>query len=309
MANHNVKRLHEKNLLANAGSLTVTAALLIAELNIPVRAQSRSSIQPAAKVVSKLEVASIKPCKSLQGMRGGVTSSSPGRLDVNCWTVANLIRQAYLGYANGRRNPTSVLSTPIEGGPAWIHSDPYNIRAKAEQATSEEVMRGPVLQVLLEERFRLKIHFGTRQIPIYVLAVAKNGPKLRLFQEGSCIPYDFTKVPRPRQPGECTSRITRRGATLVVDMQGLTIDEFIEGHLSRVDRLVVNKTGIAGRYDFHLEYMPDERTGGPPAPENADELGASLFASLQEQLGLKLEPARGSGDILVIDHIEKPSEN
>lgn len=300
-----------KNILrASVGLLALTVALAMGVMNAPMGAQSQSSIQFGATAAPRFEVAAIKPCKSLDGKRGGITSSSPGRLDINCWTVANLIRQAYLAYANGRRNPSSALSTPLQGGPAWIDSDPYSIHAKAEQVVREEMLRGPMLQALLKERFQLKIHFATRQIPVYVLSVAKNGPKLRPFHEGSCIPIDFTKVPRPpRQPGECASRITRRGATLMVDMQGFTLDEFIEGHLSRVDRPVVNKTGIAGRFDFHLEYVSDERTGGPPPAEHADEVGPSLFTSLQEQLGLKLGPAKGTGDLLVIDHVEKPSEN
>jgi bla regulator protein BlaR1 len=311
MTNPRTNRVHrrKKILLGSAGLLAVIMPLVLGAMDAPLGAQTQSPIHFGATAVPRFEVAAITPCKSLEGRRGGITSSSPGRLDINCWTVANLIRHAYLAYANGRRNPASALSTPLQGGPAWIDSAPYTIHAKAEQVVHEEMLRGPMLQALLEQRFQLKIHFGTTHMPVYALSVAKNGPKLRPFREGSCIPIDSTKVPRPRQPGECAPRITRRGATIVVDMQGFTLDEFIEGHLGRVDRPVVNKTGIAGRFDFHLEYVPDERTGGPPPSEYADEIGPSLFTSLQEQLGLKLEPAMGLGDRLIIDHVEKPSEN
>jgi uncharacterized protein (TIGR03435 family) len=229
---------------------------------------------------------------------------------MNCWTLANLIRQAYLAYANGRRNPVSALDAPITGGPAWIHSDPYSIHAKTEEKEGDEMLRGPMLQALLEERFKLKIRLGSREIPVYALTVAKNGPKLHRFQAGSCVPIDFTKGPRPpREAGQCTSRVTRRGETIVVEMKGLTLDEFIERHLGRADRPVVNKTGLGGRFDFHLEYVPDERSGGTPTGTSSDEAGPSMFGALQAQLGLRLEPAKGAGQVLVIESVERPSDN
>lgn len=238
------------------------------------------------------------------------TQYDPGRLSVDCWSVENLIFDAYLVNANGsHHNPASVARTPIEGGPAWLGSDRYSINAKPEEPEPEEMLRGPMLQALLEERFKLKIHFRTTEIPVYELTVAKSGLKLRPFHEGSCRPIDLKGPRPPREPGQCALKVTSRGATLVVEMQGLTIDEFIDMHIGRVDRPVVNKTGIAGRFDFHLEYVPDERTGGSPPGEFADEVGPSMFSALQQQLGLNLGAAKGSGRVLVIDHIERPTEN
>ena len=88
---------------------------------------------------------------------------------------------------------------------------------------------------------------------------------------------------------------------------GMSIDEFLKYKFPRLDRPVVNKTGITGRFDFHLEFALDEITGGGAAP--AETAGPSIFTALERQLGLKLEPAKAPGDFIVIDHVERPSPN
>src|SRR6266700_7080924 len=105
--------------------------------------------QPTAAARPKFEVVSIKRCENLQpGARGGGGNSSPGRLNVNCQTVAGLIQTAYGLFANGHFNSPPI--SPISGGPDWIHAERYTINAKAESHASTEMMQGPMLQVLLE---------------------------------------------------------------------------------------------------------------------------------------------------------------
>jgi uncharacterized protein (TIGR03435 family) len=107
-------------------------------------------------------------------------------------------------YANGVADdkPGLVYTTPIGGGPAWINSARYTIEAKAEADTSRGMMQGPMLQALLEDRFKVRIHRGTREVPVYELIAAKGGPKLTPFQEGSCMPPVITFPPTPPPAGE-----------------------------------------------------------------------------------------------------------
>lgn len=273
--------------------------------------QSALEAQSAPAAPPKFEVASIRPCKIADGERSGGGNSSPGRLNIKCTTVRGLINQAYLLFANGQFRVG--LPPPIEGGPAWINSEAYEINAKAEGAPRLEMMNGPMLQALLEDRFMLKVHRQTKEVPVYALTVAKGGPKLQPFISGSCTPVDRTKFapfyPLPRSDQiarNCHARGSRDGLNVKVDAQGMSLDEFallfLDSHT--VDRPVINQTGITGRFDFQLEYLPDS------AVLNAEPGGGpSIFTALQEQLGLKLEPARGPGEFLVIDGIERPSEN
>jgi len=227
----------------------------------------------------------------------------------------DLIKGAYVLFANGHVNPRSRV--PVEGGPAWINSVRYQIDAKANGAIGQGMMRGPMLQTLLEDRFKLKIHHEAREVPAYALTVAKGGLKLHPFQEGSCIPRNFTLFfeqfpPQPfpeLPPGQkyCGGGATEKGANVTLEAIGMSIDDFIKYSLPELDRAVVNKTGITGLFDFHLEYAPDEPTGAGATP--AEVAGPSIFTALERQLGLKPELTRAPGDFFVIDHVERPSAN
>ncbi len=180
-------------------------------------------------------------------------------------------------------------------------------------------MRGPMMQALLEDRFQLKLHRETREAPVYELVAAKGSPKLQPFQEGSCAPADSTLAPGATPPRKrCDFSVTRGKTTdLAIHVQGASLQglAFLLG-LS-VDRPVVDKTGITGLYDFNLEFGKDETTAlrqcRPPEPgavgAQQPASGPSIFTAMQEQLGLKLESGKGSREVLVIDHIERPSEN
>ena len=205
------------------------------------------------------------------------------------------------------------MVVPIEAGPAWINSERYTIEAKADVVPSQGMMHGPLLRALLEDRFHLKIHRETREIPVYALTVAKGGLKLKPFQEGSCTPIDFDAffaqfppplLPEPPQGKRyCTTRGTSKGLNNLVEAEGMSLDLFTRDYLGRLDRPVINRTGVAGLFNFLLEFAPDDAPADDPA-------GApSIFTALQQQLGLKLEASRGPGEFLVIDGVERPSEN
>jgi uncharacterized protein (TIGR03435 family) len=271
-------------------------------------------------IAPAFEVASIKVCRTglVPDARSGGGNSSPEALDINCQTVRGLIQMAYVAFATGTR--VTPASTPIEGGPSWINSERYDVKAKAEGIQNQILMHGPMLQSLLEDRFKLKIHRETKDIPIYALTVAKGGPKLPVSKEAACNLYDIAATFPPPPPPEnpCRNRGTMNQGILTIDAQANTLDDFAKFVLGVMDRPVVNKTGIKGRFDFYIAYTPDDTsspmssragTAGGGTGAALDLSGPSIFTALQEQLGLKLAPARRPGDLLVIDSVERPSEN
>jgi len=195
--------------------------------------------------------------------------------------------------------------TPIDGGPSWIHSVFYEINAKAEGNPSVATMRGAMMQYLLEEYFHLKIHLETTDGPVYFLSAARGGPKLHLFTEGSCTPYSTSPRP-PLGPGQeyCGSNISALSLGSV-EAQGATLDDFSKLLRPVLDRPVINKTGITGRFDIDVTFSREETQPGTSDPTGFP----SIFTALEEQLGLKLEPGKGPVDRFVIDRIERPSEN
>ena len=111
--------------------------------------------------------------------RGGGVKVTPGRMALNCQTVDAFIGWAYVQYAGGRANPIYAVSeagTAVEGGPSWVRSDRYTIEAAANGAPNDHMMQGPMLQTILEDRFKVKVHFETREVPVYHLTVAPGGP-------------------------------------------------------------------------------------------------------------------------------------
>jgi uncharacterized protein (TIGR03435 family) len=318
--------------LAMAAFVALTGLVVVGAVAAPLlRAQT-----PAAEA-PKWEVVSVKPCApsngSGRGRNGGPgggppTSFSPDRMTLNCQTVMQLIRDAYVVYADGLHF-FPLAYVPIEGAPAWINSERYSIEAKAEGTASRIMMQGPMLQALLEDRFKLKIHRETREVPVYALTVAKGGPKIRPHEDGSCIPLlDTDNRPLPGQPFPTPppgKRYCKYGGGLfgpdavniVFDFEGVTIDDmcrnFLNGRNGELERPVIDKTGLAGKFDIHLEFAPSEATRQQFAEITGTPMGEptapSIFTAVQEQLGLRLEPTKGPGEFLVIDSVERPSPN
>jgi len=250
----------------------------------------------------RFEVASVKPCDAgaSEGFRGAGGISSPGMLSLNCLTLRNFIVRAYVYYRDGHFSLARPLP-PIEGAPGWMDSDRYTITAKPEGAVSEEIANGPMLQALLEDRFKLAIRRETKQVPVYEMTAARGGARLLPFVPGACIPLDWSNPPKapehPSDPKPCPCDRTRKDTDIVIECKAVTLDMFSILFL-RLDHLVINKTGISGLLNFHFEYPAEE--SGQTSPS---------FAALQQQLGLRLVSAKGPGEFLVIDHVERPSAN
>ena len=261
-------------------------------------------------------MASIKPtarCDNAEAQAKPGGGQTPGRLHL-CGQLAFFIQSSFDVYTQGRGlNPgvmTAAWTARIEGAPAWLNSDLYEIDAKAEGNPPRIVMSGPMLQAFFADRLKLKTHFETRNVPVYELTAAKGGPKLQR-SNTDCVQLDPTKPPiQPTAPGQASPKLCGgfaigRGT---LDFTEMTISDFSQ-YLGRniVRRPIIDKVGMAGRFDFHLMFTPDENT--PLLHRAGDETGPSIFTAMQEQLGLKLEPATGPQEILVIDSVERPSDN
>jgi uncharacterized protein (TIGR03435 family) len=227
---------------------------------------------------------------------------NPGRFTVSNTPLRTLIRNAY-----------RVPDFTISGSPAWMNSDRYDIEAKVEgELKGDDLLL--VLKTLLEERFHLKVHRETKDGLVYMLTVAKGGPKL---QPSNCVAVDPTHIPPPAAPAEKLPEICGlnkgggSGPSRMLNMVGLRMDEpnavaTVPGltfyFASILERTVIDKTGLSGRFDVHLEYAADSNAPLDDAPP-------SIFTAVQEQLGLKLESGKGPVETLVIDHVERPTEN
>lgn len=252
----------------------------------------------------RFEVSSVKRCQNAPKISG--FRIAPGSLQAMCLPVKFMMQAAYA--------PSPDASVPISGGPAWLDTDPYDVEAKAGGNPSRDMMIGLMLRELLAERFKLRVHRESKEVPVYELRVAKSGSKVQAFREGSCATADpgKTVAPSMKGPPVCGSMTMRLNAgNLVLDVHKRSLAEF--SRQLHLDRPVIDKTGLDGLFDFHLEFASDGTTAGffppgftPPAPVDG---AVSIFTAIQEQLGLKLEPARGPGETIVIDNVERPSED
>lgn len=265
----------------------------------------------------QFEVASVKRNTACGTRRGGARPGSPGRINLECQTLMGLIMTSYGVFADGMTISTTMPD--ITGGPGWVVSDPYDVAAKAEDDAPFPRMAGPMLRALLEDRFKLRVHRETKEVPVYFLTVVKNGPKLESAKEGSCVPMDPSHPPAPiatpgqPRPNYCGSGYRLTGSTITVISHGGTMKQLTDVVLSRmVDRPVIDKTGLGGRYDFQIEFDLGQEGGGADAPGASQPNGPgapSIFEVLQAKLGLKLEMGKGQVEVLVIDHAERPTEN
>jgi uncharacterized protein (TIGR03435 family) len=210
-------------------------------------------------------------------------------------TITNYRLQFLIPYA------FHIPAYALAGAPAWLDSNKYDIIARAPAGSSDDQLR-LMLQQLLMERFKLQFHRENKDLAGYALVLAKDGPK-------------FTIEKQPDQPGKDDGRVgagrgMARGHMVPASSLALTLGLYL-------GRPVLDQTGIDGPFNFELHWTPDEterQPGSPPPaaepPASNEPTGPSLFAAIQEQLGLKLNSQRTSVEMLVIDHLQEiPTEN
>ena len=308
----------KKAALTAAGTAALALPVILGMINAPaIRAQSSSSGNSARVASPKFEVVSIKPCKSsdpFPGGRGGGSGPSPGRLHLECANVGNVIKRAYLQFPNGEKDG-QMPSRPADkvlGIPLWIDSDHYTIDAKTETPQPSAVLLGPMMQGLLEDRFKLRIHRETRVLPVYELRVAKAGVTLPPAKGGNCLVVDSDNPPPPLpEPGQPMPAIC--GGFHGRYMYSTTMRGLGQQLSFRTDRDVVDKTGLAGTFDLDFGRSPDLVSPIPeegfPGLRNPNDRVSAFYLDSLSRLGLKLVPAKGPTTVMVIDHIERPSGN
>ena len=235
------------------------------------------------------DVVSIKPSDPLSnGMRVGISPS--GTFEAKGVTLLDLISQAY-----------DVRVFQIVGATGWMGTDKYEIVTKDEaKGPSEsdlkemsdkqrEQVRDRLLgklRIMLSDRYRLKFHRETKEMPVYGLTIAKGGVKLEAAAEGD------------NSESRMNGSRTEEGKSSLTG-KNLPLENLARFLSNQTARPVIDQTGLAGKYNFKMIYAPDMN----------DLTGPSIFTALQEQLGLKLESQKGPADVLVIDSVQKPSEN
>ena len=298
-------------LVAVAGAVAVAIVLTMSPLQMV--AAPPSSTPGAVASIPKWEAVSIKRCTNattaLQG-RGAGFSQSPNRQTWNCVPVSTLINVAYSIFASGH-SKLPPYPVPIERLPSWADSERYTVEAKAEGSPGTGIMRGPMLQALLEDRFALKIRRETREGRVYLMTVAKGGPKLPPFQ-GACTPISLAHpAPIPAGQNSCRASFQAKGANQMFDDPGFDMDSFALWitRAGGFDGPLLNKTGLTGYFHFHVEFLSNRKPGDPGFTPTNDPPFPSVFTAMQQQLGLKLEVGQGPREFLVVDHLEKPSED
>ncbi len=241
----------------------------------------------AANADPAFDVATIKPSRPDERLSILVNPSGT-QFTTTDTTLTNLVTFAY-----------GIHPRQVTGGPAWLETEKYDLLARPDVAgmPNEKQLRSMV-QKLLADRFKLAFHRDQKELAVYAIVLGKTGPKLTK-SEG-----DPNGLPGLGFGG--LGRFRGRN-TSIADFAGLM-------QTLVLDRPVVDQTGLHDRYDFTLNWTPDETqfgglTGQLPAPSDKADVPPDLYTAIQQQLGLKIDPTKASVEVLVIDHVEKPSAN
>jgi uncharacterized protein (TIGR03435 family) len=204
----------------------------------------------------------------------------------------------------------------ISGGPSWVATDRYDVSAKTGELSLSDERYRFMLQAMLQDRFQLAAHRESKEMTVYALVVAgnaagKNGLRLGAAKEGACAP------PAVPPPPPSAQRLPICGGFNITASRllgyGVTTGRLADALTNIVGRPVIDKTRYTGTFDVQLDFTRESTVFNAPAtgPEaaNGAATAPSIFTALQEQLGLKLESQKGTVEVLVIDHAEKPSEN
>jgi uncharacterized protein (TIGR03435 family) len=285
-------------LLVNAAALVAVAAPAALGL------MNSSQDQGAGDVPSyHFEVSTIKP-NNTRISRGFMPGFTADGYRADLVPLMLLIRQAY-----------GVQGFQVAGGPEWINTEFYNVEAKMDGSTAEalsklrpdqlKIARQKMLQLLLEERFGLKVHRGTKDGSVYLLVVAKGGSKLHEPKPGDD-PGVLTA------DGGATQGYAQKTPTGLI-VRGLSAPRIAILLSQQVKRPVVDKTGLTGTYNFTLDWAQELAVTAAHDGEESDVApdpgGVSILTAIQQQLGLKLEPGKGPVEVIVIDHADRPSGN
>ena len=269
-------------------------ALLFAAVLAASVIRAQNSANPASAAALTFDVASIRENTTSTDDHHHIYNDP----SVSHFRTVNLSVKDLIQFAYG------LPESQILGGPSWLGTTMFDIDAKSDSSVDAQLHALPteqarhqkqlMVQALLADRFQLKAHQETRELPVFALVVAKGGPKFK--------PSDVNGTSIGTSTGTAGSRIHVQGSDNTIELLTREIAQ-------QLGRVVVDKTGIDARYDLTLRWTPDDRPApmlnGVPDPNAPPD----IFTAIQEQLGLKLVPTKGPVPVLVIDHIERPTPN
>jgi uncharacterized protein (TIGR03435 family) len=305
-----------KKLLLGAAGLAAIAVPVVFGLAhaTPNRAQAQTQSASAVTPGYVYEVVSVKPSKP--GSIGRYTMNTPDGYKALNIPLIILVDSAY-GITDDER---------LSGAPSWISSEKFDVDAKMERSVADALQklskddrtlaRQQMLQALLADRFKLTVHRETKELSIYTLVIAKNGPKLKEAKPGDTYPNGIKGGDGHAMTAGVLMLASPEGVTWTG--QAVPMQLLVRQLSQQVGRIVVDKTGLTSNFDFTMQFMPEQfvppmapsdAAGGASPLPIADPGAPSLFTAVQEQLGLKLESGKGPVEIIVIDHIERPSGN
>ena len=275
-------------------AVALAGPVVVGMLTPPLRAQS--PVVPPDRPV--FDVASIKPNKAnnLADLEFGVGDGQGGGKDV---TLKILIGLAY-----------RLQQFQISGGPSWASSERFDVEGKTENRKADPDQLRLMLQSLLEDRFKLKLHRETKVSSVYALVVAKEGPKIKLSSDQTS---PDVNGPAPPGAGPNHGAFNIGPGSLIGNAATMAL--FTRFLSQRLGRTIIDKTNLTGRFDIQLQWTPGVGEnpfdpGGRTLPQRQpDSADLSIFTAIQHQLGLKLESTKGPVDFLVIDRVEQPSPN
>ena len=296
------------------GPVVVTIAVLLATAVYGLFGQSGT--HPA------FEVATIERNASGQDAatgRRGVAYKPGGRIIATNAPLRLLIQFAYAAHDSRYQGHSDPLgASQVIGGPAWIDSDGYDIEAKPESNTDQK-HAWLMLQTLLADRFRLTLHRETRELPVYNLTAKKSGLKLPPAKDITCVSFPPGTTPQPMLgTSDCGyAPLFLSSRELRIEGRKLHMADLVRGLARALGEPVLDKTGFTGEFDIDLDYTDEDiiKSPGSAAPDDAggNRLRAgpnlSLVFAAMDQLGLKLQPAKGPVEVLVVDHAETPTPN
>jgi bla regulator protein blaR1 len=295
------------------GLILIGGLALGAARGLPMQGQ----VLHASGPLPTFEVVSIKPMKMMSApppppmpggeqiisqiqIRGGMPSGPRATSD-----RMHMVMPARMLIASAYNLPMLSAKSQVDGGPEWVDTDRFEIEAKIEESMNTAMQKMPAAerqqqvqlmeQSLLADRFKLKVHFETRELPEYALVVTKGGSKMTAAVEGEVKQVSVTGTGRG-------SEMKAKGQTVGDLARMLQMQPEMNG------RLVVDQTGLTGAYDFTMKWTREQAGDAEEAGSPGGD-APTYFTALQEQLGLKLVSAKGPVEVVVIDHIELPSEN
>jgi uncharacterized protein (TIGR03435 family) len=326
---HNIAFSRKLTLVAAAAAV-IACPLVFGVINAPqLRAQTREpNWQIAAGGKISFDIASVKRDKSGDPPAGRMTTNVGLDSGDDFTPTGGLFRAAnwpltpYIGFAYKLTPAQLNLLKPQM--PKWVASDRFDIEARAAGNPTKDQLR-LTMQSLLADRFKLAVHFETRQLPVFAMVLVKpgkTGPQLRPYSDGppcdlvASPPVSGAAPPPAQDPGwflPCGDIGAMFAAGRVhIGARNMTMGQIAislpVASVGALDRPVLDKTGLSGNFDLKLEFTP-ELSGPSRTNFQPDASGPTFLEALRDQLGLKLDSQTGPVEVIVLDHVEEPSEN